>query len=451
MKVRQFQLSSLVSLPERAASSTGWRWLIYFIFLLCIAMPHGLKTKYTPFDRSLTATSTLDGVIYAYSGNGDFSDMGLTAYIARKNVIEGNWAHASFWPMWPPGMLMFDMVCYWISPITPLPLILMLIVNGLWAGVFTQASGMARKSGVSSLVAFVLPLFMLMMSDFTTMTGARVFMTESTAIPAFLLGLGLVCNAAIHRRLRYAAMAGVFIAMSAYTRAQTDLTMSFALKLLIVIFAWALWRYRSFSWTTAKRVWGEWPWVAALAVCLLSYHACTMPYRATHKMMWVAVEGNAEWRSLWRTDQHPFWVQSGGAGACIVDPEACAKLNSDSPEAGTANFYKHTIHSFLRHPWGWISYKMPYLIQFWVDGRAEGALLMVLGPLLLIYCLKRRESPAHMVLGVMLACTTLGVMGPLVFSHIEPRYMWILKFMIFQSALLTVGWSLSGTAKQERI
>lgn len=426
-------------------------WLAYLLILLWMTMPQGTRSLLMPEwacapapcePVAMKPLSTSADAIRIFGQ----ADPGAVARKARLIVETKDWAHLSMWPDWPPGMILIQTALYRISPAAPLGLALAVITCSLWACVLTQLSFLAFAWRWSRLGAFLLPLFLTLCHEFNYLTHLGLFYTESLSIAFFLLGVGSVFRAVPLRNLKAGLLAGLYFALSSYMRAQTDLVMTVAFLLLIACVAGAAWsHFHRVSLRTVKQTFAGSAMLAVLGVALLTYQGLILPYKAAHHFQLIDFSENAMWHAAWqRPDEMgpglQFYVDGGALAGCKLDPVRCEDIHARREAAGreiyTNSQYLHfTLASWFEHPLDWIAFKGSYLLKFWFDGSAESVLLTMLIPILLLYG-ARKGNYAHEAVSFLLLATLAGVAGPLMLTHVEPRYLYELKMTILYAAFL---------------
>jgi hypothetical protein len=185
--------------------------------------------------------------------------------------------------------------------------------------------------------------------------------------------------------------------------------------------------------------------LAMLAVALLSYHALTLPYRAAHHMQWISLSESPIWRTVWqRPEEMPpvlkFMADGGVNAGCAVDPVLCDQIHARRAEQGEGvytqrDYLRFILETFASHPLKWLAFKLSYLRDFWLEGMPESALLTLLLPLMLVlYPLKGGEAGRLMAL--FLLGTAVGITGPLLLAHVEPRYLYQLRLLVLYAAIM---------------
>jgi uncharacterized protein YceK len=431
-------------------------WTGYFLLLLWAALPHGMDTVLVPFTTcdygEAPNPPCLPDPVKPLSTNAELirlyytADAAFIAKRAKEIVDTHDWGHVSLWPLWPPGMVAVEAVLYRISPALPVALILVLLTCGIWAAAFAEAAGILLRGGVHAAAALLLPLLLVLTGEFSYFLHTGMFYTESLSSAFFLLGIGCLLAAVPARRVGKAAFAGALIALSAYMRAQTDMAMSVAAGLFILCFLWNMVRRRA----GVAAIFSACPWLAVLATALLSYQVVTMPYRAAHGMQWIGVSESPIWRSVWqRPEEMPpvlqFMVDGGVLAGCVIDPALCESIHAKRKAEGEGAFtfqdyQRFTMQTALHHPVEWLTFKLSYLRDFWLHDMPESALLTLLLPLMLVlYPLRGGET--HQLLALILLAASIGIVGPLLLAHIEPRYLYQLRLLVLYAALIAPGFA----------
>ncbi len=445
---------------ENCSSRTIFLWIIYFIIIACAVLPHGLKTPLSYSKGNLACTPELTQShfpcqspvpLLPESTNADIiriyqlNDQASVARAVKQTVESGQWVKMQS----PPGMQAIQVFFYWISPTLPIAGIMALITTALWASVFTQIAWIVSPSRATSLLAFVIPLFLLPIEEFNWLTRIGILNTEPLQISFFLLGLGSLYSAVSRTRYRLAAVAGVLFALSAYIRDQTDFVMSVVALLFLLYFIWRMSRqtYR-FSFSAAKHALTTSPWLAAIACCLLAYHGATFPYRIANHGHWVDSPNNPVWTLVWQKKENvspelQYVVADGGVVGCELDPELCDYIYARRAAAGGEVFsskqlMRFTITSFLHHPLRWLNAKSRIFLKSWFDGSPLSIVVSVMLLALLGVFVQRRDD-CHALLKFFLLSTIIGVTAPFLLVHIEPRYILLLRMSIIYSAIMAMS------------
>jgi hypothetical protein len=333
-----------------------WVGVIYFLILLSIALwVRDIPNQQDAFNtiQQLIGTSTM----------GDPASFATAAI----DIAENGWiSSANEWilNLWPPGFILLEaLIIKVFGPDAPVILVLQILAAALFSVVLLLLYDLLSTC-VKIRFAFILPLliFAFPVSRVFLLEPTGVTLGENFAIGFFLLCILLASLAVGRNSLRYAAYAGLCLALSAYFRSQFEIIL---LALtgwgVLLIIAIKLTRLRnSIEPELVKSV------VKTMVVALLVAHAATAPWRAYHWVhqgvpVWVSTAlvtfGNSVMTSEYLESKHGgFVVEGAGNLVCRIDPATCGD---------SANATKLFIKTFITHPVEWYSLKFDVIGKYW--------------------------------------------------------------------------------------
>ena len=437
----------------------GRTFILYLVCLLGFAMPHGIYTakslsrdnpncsaKVAEVYYSCRATapatplSTVDDITAIYG----FNDQAGYAYHARNLVTQG-FAQA-YSAVQPPGLVLIEAAMYAVSRSFPLGLGLIVVATCLWAALFTVMASAFSARGVPYLLSILPPVVLFLTSSLGEELGFGIWLSDCYASIFCLLSMALLTVSTTATSPRLLALAsGVALALAAYMRAQMDIIalLMTASTVAILLFAFAARRL----WPAKLKFRLSRSFVQAFVVMLVTYHALTLPYRIWNGGQWVVAAGfDNVWPMIWAypNELPPEWAffsDGGGTVGCVVDAVRCTYLHDlrlSDPAAVTTALYKHlTLTSIATHPLGWFQFKLEVVFAGW-NHNGEGYALALAG-IWLIAAIVRHRGPTLLTIGMFIAATAAGVLGPLALLHLEIRYLDPLKLMVICACILAVA------------
>lgn len=448
---------------------TALLWLFYLSILLVTALPRGMHTpipdsiqNVEPFtlwaktDEWIRAFGPQDPASYARAG---------------QEIVTTGWVKTPFYETaWPPGMYLLHAMLLQFQ--LPVPVSLIFLSCCLWAGVFVQVYCFARRR-LHPLAAAAVPLATLateLMRHFF-LRGKGPYISEGFSCPLQILGFGFLVLALeplawpipsrsgdFRRMLWAGGWAGVCLALAAYVRALTEVSLMFLtlafLLLMLVSFVVAIWRarFQPQHFYQSLRGWWRQAGLVPLFVVLASFHAFTLPYRLLHNyrghgyLEWTTGYSYV-WTMMWRdpatfTPEGRFYVEGGGSAPAILAADWHIEAAKITPEQGRSL----ALRLLRTRPVSWFSYKLPLLWQYWQSrnravctplGHAyleNGILLFLLlvpAAGCLICVIRRRAAGTALGVGLFTAAIVATIAPALIF-HLESRYLHPVKvFSLF--------------------
>lgn len=333
-----------------------WVGIIYFLILLGIALwVRDITNQLDSFStiQQLIKTSQLGDPIYSATAAMDIAEKG---WISSANDWILN--------LWPPGFILLEaLIIKLLGADAPVILVLQILAAVLFSIVLGLLFNLLRECAIIQ-VAFILPLliFAFPVSRVFLLQPTGISLGESFAIGFFLIGILLAFRSVERNLLRYAAYAGLCLALSAYFRSQFEIILlaltGWGFLLLIAI---QLTRLRkSIEPRLVKSV------VRTVAVTLLIAHTATMPWRAYQwinhgKPVWVATSNLVFANSVQSTEHlnsggAGFVVAGGGNLVCRIDPTTCGD---------TAHAKELFVKTFTEHPVEWYALKFDVIGKYW--------------------------------------------------------------------------------------
>jgi len=380
-----------------------WIGVIYFLILLAIALwVRDIPNQPDPF-------ITIQQLI-------EKSSMGDPASFAKAaiDIAENGWiSSANDWifNLWPPGFILLEAsIIKVLGPEAPVILVLQIMTAILFAFVLVLLHDLLQHIYMKrKVVAFTLPLiiFAFPVSRVCLLQPIGITLGEGFAIGFFLLAILLAFRSVVRNALRYAAYAGLCLALSAYFRSQFEI-------LLLALTGWGILLVIALPLTRLQNSIDPKfvkPVVKTIVSVLFIAHATTFPWRAYHwnyqeSPVWVFTSSltfrNSVMTSNYLESIQAGWVVAGGGNlVCRIDPKTCGD---------TANAKSLFVRTFIRHPLEWYSLKFDVIGKYWfssvrnwagvvnnkstsVDIIANGLLLIAL--IVLVALLFPRKVRSH--------------------------------------------------------
>ncbi|MGE5472457.1 MAG: hypothetical protein ACM3X0_16805 [Bacteroidota bacterium] len=327
----------------------------YFAVLICLAFGmHDIPHGYDEFKLTLEELCTTGGL-------GDPRSFATAAIDVAKN---GWISSANDWifNLWPPGFVLTEALIVRIFGFdAPVVAVLQVLAAGLFSVVLVLLYGLLRES-VSSRSALLLPLviFLFPVSRVFLLAPTGVTLGESYAIGFFLVGFLMALRSAQLDSLRYAALAGVCLALSAYFRSQFE-------TILLVLTVWGI----VLAVATRLKFMAMNPRLTTstaktIAVVLLVAHAAMLPWRGYHwshhkTLLWVQTAQLMAQNSVMTSAELEskgggFVVAGAGNLTCRIDPATCGD---------TVNARQLLVQTLINHPLQWYSLKLEVIGQYW--------------------------------------------------------------------------------------
>lgn len=332
-------------------------WVGYFLALLLIALfVRDIPNQPDAFNTTLQQLIKISTM----------GDPGHFAMAALDIFTNGWISEPNEWilNLWPPGFILLQALLIKVfGEAAPVILLLQILAVVLFAFVLTLLYEFLNAR-MRSRFAFVLPIliFVFPVSRVFLLQPTGITLGESFSIGFFLIFVLLTLRSVERSQIRYAAYAGLCLALSAYFRSQFEIILlalsGFGVLLII---AFQLKHFNKFIQPDIAK-----PIVRTMAVVLLVAHSATIPWRAYH---WI-YHGNPGWvqtasvtfgNSVMTSDylesvNGGFVVAGGGNLVCRIDPTTCGD---------TANAKKLFVKTFIKHPIEWYSLKLGLIGEYW--------------------------------------------------------------------------------------
>jgi hypothetical protein len=485
------------SLPKSVATLSIFAG--YFVFLLILALPHGLATSFSWelwWNKRLYnfyPTNTAEDIVSLFCyPSGDQIWFAKAAILLATNSFTASdyWILAIF----APGLSIIEFVLLKLFGLKcPIVLCLSLITCGAWALVLFNLHQLAkdRMGTVLSYLAPTLISLSVIWRQYCLQGG--ILLTETLAIAFVAASFLLLLRATINRCSSFAIYSGVLLAMAAYLRTQAELigaSLSLITTLAIVgqLVIHGLKENQKQSadpistdrWIKMKLLINRHVVLKFFVIAILAFSCCTAPYRLWnfykfHNLSWLQVD--FYWKMGWETESelaktNDSWIVKGGMLApSHVNPELAAKIQTNlkvhGENAYSDSFYKwRTITTFLRHPLQWISYKAKFLPWFWfapINSHTPAGIATQteyienwLYVTIIIFCLTRfviiagiqkNSEEQESVYTLFYSGIILSTAITFVFVHFEPRYFYIIKIM---STIMFLSYFLSRQSRLTR-
>ena len=418
-----------------------WVGVAYFLILLSIA----LWVRDIP--NQPDSFTTLQQISTGAAGN---NDPGYFATAAIDIAETGRIRMANEWVfnLWPPGFILMEvLIIKVLGPETPMILVLQILAVVLFSIVLVLLYDILNAHVKSRVAAMTLPLiiFAFPVSRVFLLQPKAVTFGESFAIGFFLICVLLAFRAVERQSLRYAAYAGLCLALSAYFRSQFEF-------ILLVLTGWGILLVISMRLTRLRKSIDPKllkPVVKTIVIVLLVAHTATIPWRAYRWMYFY--QGSPRWvvstdlmyRNSVMTSEHlvsiagGFVVDGGGNLVCRIDPATCGD---------TANAKDLFIRTFIKHPLEWYSLKFDVIGEYWFSsvqnfggvGKKATSMDIVTNGLLLIalitlFALSFTRKVRSHVSWILLTWFNISLFSAyaLIFSlaHFEVRYFYFPKIV----------------------
>lgn len=384
-------------------------------------------------------TSTVHTVMAGVQGLSDpvsFATGGLD--VARHGwfVPERSWLSY----LWPPGfMLLQGCLIRAAGEQAPLVGLLLLLAVTVHAGWLTLLRLLLLPlaprwaATLAPLVPFAFPVTRLFLLEPTGLV-----MGESFAVGCFLASVLLAGLALRSRRLGWALVSGILLALSAYLRSQYEVLVTMATLCAVPAVLWAWWRDRRPQVTPAAKA-NLRATLLVLGVVLLTANAAMAPWRYHNQRTY----GTMEWvhaltaRDNLSTEKYLlehggfFIVRGGGNLACHFEPESCGSEDS-----------KLMFRAFFRHMGPWLAIKAGLLDDYWFAALQDWAVpvqtdgwggmlsnvLLLLALMASLPCLWLiRARPEALLLIWSVGSFALAHAGIFTLVHFETRYFYLSK------------------------
>lgn len=451
-------------------SGQGWLTALIYAVLMCLLfMVTSSHHVYSNTDIDLFWTNA--DILRLYNGN-DISDY---ARQAHEFYLHGRFPDSMVYSyrFWPPGIYVLHLLpMIFGGENAPIPLYLSIVSILEWTLFLTLAYTTLRAYW-GRTAAFIFPPSILCLPEMHEFV-LRAGVLNSDSHGTVMLGIAMLLSlmAWQRRNIRYAMFAGVGFALSAYLRAPVEKLIVILTILALIAGIWQWWRIpkaerpRLKTWVATSPTW------RILGVILFTTHVVMVPFRlhnlvADHRISWSGSMG-LEIVNNWLIREPDHWIaRSGGTAACRVDPITCNGLNARGldhvPEREMRKAYWRAL---AFHPWSWMMIKFEALRYEWIedyvywrhywqndrlveDRPAMEQLIrlmrvMFLGLLLLLPLLsawryfRLHDQAALMPLWLNVG-NVLWVTAMVVFVHLESRYFFPVRMMIFVGTLIEVA------------
>lgn len=414
-----------------------WLGTIYFLTLLSIA----LWVRDIP-NQPDAYTVTLEGLIKTSTMSDPASFATAAIDIAKNGWIspENQW----IFNLWPPGFVLLEAsILKVMGHDTPAILVLQILAALLFAIVLTQLHAVLKPRINNKAAAFFpLLIFAFPVSRVFLLEPKGITLGESFSVGFFLLFVLLVLRATTAGAIRYAAYAGLCLALSAYFRSQYEIILMSltGCGILLAILS---------RFTLIMGLNGSLPFkspsVKVVALALFVAHATTIPWRLyhwshQHGPVWVTTSTLTFENSVRSTEYlesiRGEWVVAGGGNlTCRISPDTCGD---------TANAKTLLFKTFMAHPGEWYRLKSEAISEYWFSSTQNwGAVIFqptfmdfVTNGLLLIFLavtvglLLTRKVRSHVLWPVLIWINVSLISAYALiftFAHFEVRYFYFPK------------------------
>lgn len=439
----------------------GLAWLFYLVilcYLFSTALAHH-DFSGTTLDWSWTITD----ILRLYQGN----DIGIYATGGYELYKDGHFSKDSINQLrWvAPGMHYLFAGALVLQGEQGMVLPVLSAVNIAFWSLLLLIAYEALRGRIPRLGAFTLPLAIFLLPEmhhFVLHAGVM----NSDAYGTTLLAAGFIALwlAFEHSSTRWAIISGIAFAASAYMRSNHEQLF----KLQLIAFALlTIVEYRhmhlpaAIGWRNKCRQFFLWASTRAnlkLGFMILATAFVTMlPWRmhnliTDHRMSWagsVSMEFRMTWQQL---DPKHWYYVSGGTVACRIAPDICQGFYARGiNEVGTDEKARAFFRTLITHPLQWYGIKLTAFYTRWVERYGEHnsviALIFQHWLLLLTWLLpaagiyRYYQQPTFRNVGFCWAGLSLYfyLFIILTFAHIEARYLFPIKSVVFYWSLLEIA------------
>jgi hypothetical protein len=458
----------------------------YLIFLLVLALPHGLATSFSwelwwnqklyHFHPTNTATDIVN--LFCYP-SGDQIWFAKAAILLATN----SFTDSDYWilAIFAPGLTGIEFALLKVFGLNcPIVLYLCIITCASWALVLLNLQKLAgpRMGKAFSYLAPASISFSIIWRQYCLQSG--ILLTETISIAFLAASFLTLLRANINKSRSLAIYSGALLAVAAYIRTQIEIIgTGLALVTMLAIIGQLILDQRKktekqFTDSAATNFWVKIKQIAnnhtilkyfTIAVC--TFACCTAPYRLWnfykfHNFSWLQVD--YYWKMGWESESElaktdDSWIARGGMLVpAYVNPQLAATIQAHNKVLGASaysdSFYRwRTITTFLRHPLKWLSYKAKLLPWFWfapINSHIPFGLATVaevaenwvyaaitifcLARFLVIPCIRRNFPEQEAVYTLFYSGVVIASALTFVFVHFEPRYFFSIK--IFSTIML---------------
>jgi hypothetical protein len=459
----------------------------YLVFLLLLALPHGLATSFSwelwwnqklyHFPPTDTAKDVVD--LFCYP-SGDQIWFAKAAILLATN----SFTDADYWilAIFAPGLTAIEFALLKVFGLNcPIVLYLCIITCAAWALVLLNLQKLAvpRMGKALSYLAPIPICISIIWRQYCLQGG--ILLTETLSIAFLAASFLMLLRANINKSLSLAICSGVSLAIAAYIRTQIEMIgTALALVTMLAIAGQLILDQRKRTekqqhtdsvrtnfWVRIRLFANNHTILKYFAIVVFVFFFCTAPYRLWnfykfHNFSWLQVD--YYWKMGWQSESElaktdDSWIARGGMLVpAYVNPQLAVKIQAHNKVLGASSysdsFYRwRTVTTFLRHPVKWIIYKARLLPWFWfapinshislgLATMAEVAENWIYAAIT-IFCLVRflvipsiqRNFPEQQAVYT-LFYSGVVIAGALtfVFVHFEPRYFYSIK--IFSTIML---------------
>ena len=453
----------------RRAWTAAWPALGFFAILLVVSLPQGLDSLVSIVGVPVTSNSDQLADAFGYRDSGSMLKAAISIYDNGRLIGDFFWV----FNLWPPGMVVVDVVLLHIEAVTGVPLgVLMVVLNAvIWAALLGAVFVVVRRRrGLA--IAGVFALAALLYSGVSSW-GANLglFYSDSFGAIAFSAALLLLFLAAEQTswkpRLVRAVWAGALLAAAAYFRATFELVNNvlfvLAIAFVAVLLVLRLVRRRG---PASSALWLV---SLPLAVSGTVYMVLTLPWRLyaarsirTGDLRWSVVSDLVS-GDRWAPDSAltgdaGFLLEGHSNWACHLDLDECRRIAAlenatEAPYSGgvgghfsNAEFDHLTVQAVLEHPLQFLAERFSMLTLGFASSTGQLVGVMAVGEslvlaallALLVFAFIRRggfRNPGF----VFLALATTLQFATLAGFHMESRYFLGIELSLLVMGALIVG------------
>jgi hypothetical protein len=454
-------MGSFITSTAPARSPFIKKWLlriapfvIFFLTLLLITIPRGLKSMVSVFNLPLLTFSDEAAKKFGGSDAGSLLNAAISLRAHEAIAPDALWVYN----LWPPAMIWVDRVLLSFESRFDIPIVLsMVLLNcAVWATFLAICFTLIlRVCGLRLAILFSAGIFLYSGLNSWGVRGG-LFYSDSFGAMAFCLGiltLFMAWRASTRKQqILLSILAGVFLAVACYFRASFELVADATLVISIVLIVLSLFLFRSLRANGAARATTR--TLIPLFVMSAAAQLLLTPWRL-YVGAKVRSGGDFRWTTTSDLTSAARWIPDkvlldAGAGfaaeghsnwACIDDRVQCAKIYNlektsvapYTPSGGghftAAQFDHMTLQSILKHPFNYIFERLDALSFGFASNTGgsvkdlalpESIILVVLAVSVLVLVVRRKQltSPAYLFFFF----ATAIQFATIAFIHMEPRY-----------------------------
>lgn len=430
-------------------------WLLYLpmiCYFFVHASPHHDYSGFT-----LAWDWTIADVTRIFAGN----DLGDSSLLASQFYENGSFPPNAVYSFrtWAPGIYYLLALPLFLHGSDARVVMDLSVINiAIWA-LFLLLCYEALRPRLWRIAAFALPITLLLLPEmhgFVLRSG--VMNSDAYGTTTLAMAFVALFLAFERRSYRFAVIAGIAFAASAYMRSNHEQLFKIQCIAVAMLVGFEYWQAKLPKTTGRKArcrqffTWAKTQADLRLAFFILAVAFMLMlPWRIhnliyDHRLSW-SIGVDFEIHTTWVQREPDFWYSRyGGTVGCLTDPVTCQQFNErgleNVPMKEKAIAYARAL---LTHPLKWYGIKLKAFYLQWMadyNGETEPGsplrlfrhfllLMLVLLPLHAVWRYYQHRTLRDA--GFCWAAVTLGgyLFVMLTFAHIEPRYLFPIKALIF--------------------